>query len=112
MQPRVGDTVILELEVVSINEETFKYKTVSGYASATAVSKCWIKEVIPKPIEVGQVVRAVGDILPNFYYTVLAVHGSDTPLVMPMGPTRRWAVCAHMDDIPRVFNVGELQCVA
>lgn len=106
LTPKVGDTVILEVKVTTVSSETFTYQTQNGHPSV-AVGKCWIKEVIPKPFEVGQTVKRTNDILIDFHYIVLAIHVSITPLI-----TRRWVICSHGDDKPCVFNVSELECVA
>lgn len=69
-------------------------------------------DILHKP-KVGSTVRVIGDVLTNFNYTVLAIHGSGDPMVPNNdGPrNRRWAVIAHKDDIPQVVFLGRIECV-
>lgn len=109
---KVGDTVVLHVEVIEVVKDVwFRHKALNGLYTSGLIAQLNIKEIIRHPIRVGDVVHVIGDILPDFQYTVLAVHGSDEPLIMPYGPTRRWAVCAHGDDIPIVLNMSKIECV-
>lgn len=112
MRPKVGDTAVLHVKVVEvIGDKWFHFRLHHNRAYITSAHQSIIKEIIPQPIAVGDTVRVVDDILNHFYYTVLAIHGSDTPLIMPYGPTRRWAVIVHGDDIPVVIQVSKIECV-
>lgn len=115
-QPKVGDTVIIEGIVREVKDifvyiSTQLYEIEGWSPFGPGIDFRRIKEIIRRPIEVGNTVHKIGDVLTDFHYTVLAVHGSNTPLIMPYGPTRHWVVCAHGDDMPQVFNVGDLECV-
>lgn len=115
LTPKVGDTVMIEGIVTSVNVNGFQMATKSNNGSFTDFMPCIafgrIKEIISPPIKVGDTVRKKDDIVFAFDYTVLAVHGSGTSLAMPYGPTRHWAVCVHGDDIPVVFNMDNIVCV-
>lgn len=112
MQPRVGDTVIIEGIVTEVNsKDHFYIKTADTEVWCGPFKPNRIKEIVRRPLHVGDTVRVVGDILPDFHYKVLAVHGSGIPLGIPPITTRRWAVIAHGDDGPCVYHVSKLECV-
>lgn len=58
---------------------------------------------------IGDEIVKINDVIHNFRYTVLAVHGSGDK--MTEGRLRRWVVAAYKDDLPQVFMVNEIQCV-
>lgn len=112
-KPQIGDKIIVEFEVTgnyNLDSGVVEVKwPTSGKRVNVDVNS--IKEIIFKPWEpeLGSIVHQINDILPNFHYKVLAIHGSGER--MTGGRTRRWVIAAHKDDIPVSFWIGSLEPV-
>lgn len=107
--PRVGDTVIIKGIVKSVAGRYFTFTNLDEHINPTLLINR-ITEILPREPQVGDTVHKIGDILKDFNYEVIAIHGSGNRMLTPER-TRRWAVCVRGDDIPQVFNVSTLECV-
>lgn len=118
IKPQVGDTIIIEGIVTGVSGGLFSFETTPNnvqmpynqkYGHTMHISR--IKEIIPKPWEpkTGDLVHKIGDVIPDYHYTVLTLHGSGDR--MTGNRTRKWVVAAHKDDIPQIFWLSEIECV-
>lgn len=111
LQPKVGQLATITLEVQTVGHTSVCLR-VPGHINSIWVNSVDVDEFRDKPWEpkVGETVLENGDILPNFEYIILSLHGSNT--MMAYGERRRWASIAHGDDMPKTVNVSRLvRCV-
>lgn len=101
--PKKGDTVLVEFEVADVSGYHNTFRPL-GFAPYIPFQK--VVEIKPHEIQVGDYVTVNGDVLRDFRYRVLAIHGSDSSMMN--GDTRRWVVMAHGDDIPTVSNINKV----
>jgi hypothetical protein len=104
LQPKIGDIVIIQGVVKKVFQHSATCEiTTFGLLTDMTINNDCITEIVKRSIRAGDTVHKIDDVLPDFNYTVLAVHQGTHG--------RRWAICAHKTDGPQIFNENELTCV-
>lgn len=93
---KVGDIAVLHVEVVEvIREQWFRHKALDGVSTSPLVPQSLIKEILPRPPEVGDIVWWDA----GSYYKASS-HWGMTLIHIHQVDNRKWAICSYQGDIP------------
>lgn len=111
MTLNIGDEVTIRgvIKCVGRSGLSFSISSAGRNFASPMIDTDFITSITQRELRIGDQIEKINDVIPNFRYTVLAIHGSGD--WMRGDRSRRWVVAAYKDDAPVVFMKDQVRCV-